>query len=770
MGQGASSKSAKFWPAGAVDAGIGRAVRRREDAPLVTGAGRFIDDVSPADCLHLAFFRSTHARGAITQLDVETARTSPGVVAVFTGRDVVAVAPAGVNPLISGMKMASFSPLARGIVEAVGQPVAAVIGTSAEAARDAADSIVFGVDDSAGPDQVADNAAYAQRWSQGDCAEVFAKAAHVVRVDIDHARVAPMALEPRGAVAQWDEVEARLTVHLPTQAPHRARIDLASILGMPDSQIRIIAPDVGGAFGGKASIYPEDAVVAWAAKTMRRPVKWIASRSEDFLAATHGRGGRIEAALALSGDGRALGLQARLNFPLGHWMPYSSVVPGRNAGRILPGPYLIDTVEIELTGHLTNTAALGIYRGAGRPEACLVMERLMDRAAAVVNLDPLEIRRRNLISPDRLPFRSPTGVLIDAGDYPALIAKATERADYKALCRSRAKRRRRGEIVGIGTSLYIEPCGEGWESATIGLGVDGEIVLASGSSAQGQGRETAYAQIVCDVLKTQAGQVCVIHGDTARAPAGIGALASRGTPIGGSAVLVAVREFLTKATAVAAEMLNAATADIVPVNGGLALVADPAACVSWSAVAARAHAARIDVTDRLALTTAQKYQAGSEAWASGCCIALVVVDGPTGALTIEHVTWIDDAGVVVNPMLVEGQLRGGFAQGLGAVMSERLVYDTDGQLVTASLMDYAVPRAAHIPDLVIDKITVPSAANALGAKGVGEAGCIGVPAAILNAAIDALSPFGVTDLDAPLTSEKIWRALNQKHNNGGRSS
>lgn len=769
MGQGAQSDGGDFRPAGGATAGIGCSSLRREDDPLVAGAGRFIDDINPPDCLHLAFFRSTHARGKIIGLDVETARTSPGVVAVFTGRDIVTSGQAGVNPLIAGMRSASFSPLARGMVEAVGQPVAAVIGISAEAARDGADLIVFGVDDSAGPDQVADNAAYAQSWSQGDCVAEFAKAAHVVRVEIDHARVAPMALEPRGAVAQWDDAEARLTVHLPTQAPHRARVDLASILGMPDSQIRVIAPDVGGAFGGKASIYPEDAVVAWAAKTMRRPVKWIASRSEDFLAATHGRGGRIEAGLALSADGRAMALQARLSFPLGHWMPYSAVVPGRNAGRILPGPYLIDTVEIELAGHLTNTAAIGIYRGAGRPEACLVMERLMDRAAVTLKLDPLEIRRRNLIPPDRLPLRSPTGVLIDSGDYPALIAKAIECSDYKTLCRERTRRRRRGEIVGIGTALYIEPCGEGWESATIGLAADGEIVVASGSSAQGQGRETAYAQIACDVLKTPARQVRVIHGDTARAPAGIGALASRGTPIGGSAVLIAAREFLAKATVVAAEMLNAAADDVVPEAGGLALAADPAVCVPWAAIAAHAHAASIDVSDRLALIAAQKYQASSEAWSSGCCIAQVSVDGPTGALTIERVTWIDDAGIVVNPMLVEGQLRGGFAQGLGAVMSERLVYDAEGQLLTASLMDYAVPRAGHIPELVIDKITVPSPANALGAKGVGEAGCIGVPAAILNAAVDALSPFGVTDLDAPLTSEKLWRALNQKHNNGGRS-
>ena len=763
MEQQARHASMKARPAGAAqheeEAWIGRPVLRREDAPLVRGAGQFIDDLAVPGCLHMAFFRSPHARGDIASLDVETARTSPGVLAVFTGRDLIARGTAAVNPLISGMKPMSFVPLARNEVEAVGQPVAAVVGTSPEAARDGADLIELVVAPSAAADATPANAAFSNRWTLGACATVFAAAAHVVRVKVEQARVAPMALEPRGALAHWHDDEQSLTVHLPTQAPHRARIDLAKILGMPESQIRVVTPDVGGAFGGKASIYPEDAVVAWAAKTMRRPVKWIASRGEDFLAATHGRGGCAEAELALSADGRALGLRARLDFPLGHWMPFSAVVPGRNAGRILPGPYRIDCVEVELAGHLTNTAAIGIYRGAGRPEACLLMERLMDRAAAVLALDPLEIRRRNLISPDCFPYRTATGEVIDSGDYPALLAKAVGRSGYAGLCRDRNARRRKGEIVGIGTALYVEPCGEGWESATVGLAENGEIVVATGSSAQGQGRETAYAQIASDVLKTPVEKVRVIHGDTARTPAGIGALASRGTPIGGSAVLVAARDFLDNAAAVARALLHAPAAEIVPVASGLA-TSDGKGLVSWRAMAAHAHVACIGIAGPLALTVAQKYQANAEAWSSGCCIALVSVDAATGVLTVERVTWVDDAGIVVNPMLVEGQLRGGFAQGLGTALSEQIVYDAEGQLLTASLMDYAVPRASDIPELVIDKIAVPSPANALGAKGVGEAGCIGAPAAIINAAVDALSPYGVIHLDAPLTSEKIWHALN----------
>lgn len=735
---------------------IGRASRRVEDAALITGQGCFVGDLAPADCLHLEFFRSAYARGQVAHIDVAAARAHPGVVAVFTAADVAGAGAAAVNPLIADLKPAPFTLLAGKSVEAVGQPVAAVIGTSAVAARDAAGCIELVVEGAAPRTTAPENAAYAQTWTSGDCARAFAEAAHVVRIDINYPQLAPMALEPRAALAAWDG--ELLTAWLPTQAPHRARIDLANVLGLPESQIRVIAPDVGGAFGGKASLYPEEAVVAWAARALQRPVKWSGSRSEDFLAATQGRGGRTEGALAVDAEGRVLALSARLAFPLGHWMPYSSVVPGRNAARILPGPYRIANVDIELVGYLTSSAGVGIYRGAGRPEACMLMERLMDRAAAALQMDPLELRRRNLIAPDAFPYKTATGETLDSGDYPALIGKAAQQASYADLCRARTRRRKRGEIVGVGSAIYVEPCGQGWESARIGLAENGTVAVASGSSAQGQGRETAYAQIVCDVLKTPFDAVRVMHGDTRTTPAGIGALASRGTPIGGSAVLVAAKSFLGKAAAVARELLGCDD-EPVPVHGGLAWKKGDGRCASWAEIARRAHARGIDLADRLALTTTEVYHAPGEAWSSGCCIAVVSVDADTGELTVEQVTWIDDAGTVINPMLVEGQLRGGFAQGVGAVLSEHIVYDDDGQLLTASLMDYGIPRARDIPALALGKLTVTSPANALGAKGVGEAGCIGPPAAIVNAAIDALSPFGVTHLDIPLTSETIWRAL-----------
>jgi carbon-monoxide dehydrogenase large subunit len=741
---------------------IGRSVLRLEDARLVTGAGRFVGDLAPPDCLHLEFFRSAHARGRIADLDVAAARAAPNVVAVYTADDLGTLGQAEVNPLIPDIKVPPFRLLAQDSVEAVGQPVLAVIAHSAAAARDAVAQIHMAVDEMS-PGR-GDDLALAHRWTAGDVEAAFSEAAHVVRVGIEHPRLAPMPIEPRAAMAAWDDASGMLTVWLSTQTPHRARTDLANILSMPASRVRVVAPDVGGAFGGKASIYPEDAMVAFAARALRKPVKWGGSRSEDFLAATHGRGGRTEGALALCADGRIVGLRANLAYPLGHWMPYSGAVPGRNAGRILPGPYRVQNVDIALEGRLTSTAALGIYRGAGRPEACMLMERLMDRAASALGMDPIELRRRNLIAADAFPYRTPTGETLDSGDYPALLDKAAARAAYKDLCKERARRRRRNEVVGIGCSLYIEPCGQGWESARVGLLPDGIVVVATGSSAQGQGRETAYTQIVCDTLGLPMSRVRIAHGDTQHTPAGIGALASRATAIGGSAVLLAARAFLKEAKAAAGELLDCSPFDLVVTTTGLACAQGHA--VSWEKLARHAHGHGIGLSDGLALTVTEKYYAEGEAWSSGCCIAAVSADADTGELTIERLVWVDDAGVVVNPTLVEGQLLGGLAQGLGEATRERIVYDEDGQLVTASLMDYAVPRARDMPAVDIEKMHTPSPANVLGAKGVGEAGCIGVPAAIVNAAIDAVSPYGVTHLDIPLTSETIWRAINTGHAKG----
>lgn len=744
----------------AIDCGswIGRSIARVEDGRLLAGRGTFIDDLAPQDCLHLVFLRSPRARGIVRQLDLSDARAAPGVVAAFSGDDLGALGDAAVNPLLPGMRIPRFRLLATDRVYAVGQPVAAIVATSALDAVHAAGLVKLSFDHA--PEEPGlQEEVVSHAWSTGDVEGLFQTAHRIVQVKVQHARLAPSAIEPRAALGTWNNDERLLTVWLATQTPHRARTDLAGILGLDAEQIRVIAPDVGGAFGGKASIYPEDAMVAWAAWNLRRPVKWCSTRSDDLAAATHGRGGTTEGELAVNSAGRMIALRARLEFPLGHWLPFSAVVPGRNAGRILPGPYRVEAVDVRLSGKLTNTASVGIYRGAGRPEAAMLMERLADKAACALDLDPAEFRRRNLLAPEALPYRTPTGETLDSGDYPALLAKACQRAGYDTLRREQRARRERGEICGVGLSIYTEPCGEGWESATVSLTVDGALMVATGSSAQGQGRETAFAQIAADVLGVPPDRISVRHGDTATTPAGIGALASRSTAIGGSAVLRAAESLRHMACREAAGILGCSATGLATDGDGLTSLGDPNRMLSWRELAAHCLASDRQGTDGHALSASEVFRASGEAWSSGCCVAQVSVDLETGVPRVERITMVDDIGVVVNPMLVEGQLHGGMAQGLGEALMEKIVYDTDGQLLTGSLLDYALPRAADIPAVVSDRLSTPSPFNALGAKGVGEAGCVGVPAAIVNAVVDALSPFGITQIDMPITGETIWRAM-----------
>ncbi len=741
---------------------IGRSRLRVEDERLLTGRGRYVNDVSLPGCLYVAFVRSVHGAAALRRIGTDAAAAVPGVVAVFTGADVADLGAPAVNHLLPGLRVPPFQVLARDAVCAVGQPVAAVVAATPEAAADGAELVEIDYEPTEvtlTPVQTKGEAAVSHDWRSGDADAAFRTAARVVRVRVEHSRVAPMPLEPRAAAAYWDAGEERLTVWLSTQTPHRARQDLATILRIDAARIRVIAPDVGGAFGGKASIFPEDIFVAWASRRLGRPVRWRGSRGEDLLAGTHGRGGTLEGELAVSTDGKALALRARLSFPLGHWMPYSGVVPGWNAARILPGPYSIAAVDIHLDAFPDNTAAVGIYRGAGRPEAAMLLERLMDEAARELAIDPVELRRRNLLVGHAAPRVTPTGVALDSGNYGVVLEEAVELAGYAALRERQAARRANGGIFGVGVAMYVEPCGQGWESAVVRLARNGSIVAATGSTAQGQGRETAYAQIVADVLALPPDAVSVKHGDTDQTPAGIGALASRSTAIGGSALLRAAQELRTKACALAARLLQLRPEQIIVDEDGFALDTDPERRISWKLLADAAYA-----EDSEGLVSSVVFHADGEAWSSGCCIAAVSIDADTGVPTIEHLAWVDDAGVVVNPLLVEGQLLGGMAQGIGEALMERVVYDGDGQILTGSLMDYALPRAADMPPVLLRSLATPSPVNALGAKGVGEAGCIGVPAAIVNAVVDALAPFGVRHLDMPLTSEKIWRALRDAAN------
>jgi carbon-monoxide dehydrogenase large subunit len=734
---------------------IGQPLLRREDACLVTGRGRYVGDIAPEGCLHVAFVRSGEAHGRIDGIETEDALEMPGVVAVYTGADVAHLGELPVNALIDNLTLPGWPVLARDKVYAVGQPLAAVIAESPAQALDAADLVYAEIealdpvmDGVEGPDifeAVPGNRAASQRWAAGDVDAAFAAADRVVSVEIPYPRLAPTTLEPRAALAEWRE--DGMTVWLSTQTPHRARTDLADIAGLDFETLRVIAPDVGGAFGMKASLYPEDALTAWAAARLKRPVKWTATRGEDLLSATHARNLTVKGDLALSKDGDLLGLRATTVALLGHWLPYSGGIPPRNAARILPGPYRVPAVDIHAAAYLSTTAPVGIYRGAGRPEAAMLMERLMDAAARALDMDPVELRRRNLLGPEAMPYRTPTGETFDSGDFPALLDALVKAADYRGLRAETARRRASGEIAGIGLCLYVEPCGAGWENARVGLGPDGSIVAATGSSAQGQGRETAFAQIVADAVGVVPEQVIVLEGDTATTPKGVGALASRSTPIGGGAMLQAASIFRDIARVKAAELLQA-NSDVLTVTAQGFSAGD--AVLSWTALAEAAPD----------LSAEANFETEDEAWGSGAVLAQVSIEAETGEPRIEDLLWIDDAGTVINPMLVEGQLHGGIAQAIGEVLLERIVYDADGQLLTGSFMDYGIPRAADIPPVAIQKRSTPSPRNPLGAKGVGEAGTIGAPPAIMNAFLDALAPFGVQDIQMPVSSEAIWRAIN----------
>lgn len=693
-------------------------VTRREDDALLRGQGCFGQDVALPGAWHIAFVRSPHAHAKLLHLDTEAVPLQ-GLVAVLTAEDLAQHNMPHANPLLPLLHQEDFSLLATHTLTYVGQPVAVVVALTRELAQAGAAQVVLHCQPlpartdhhlQTGSDHPPTTRTVHR---QGVLPQ---DSAHVAQVRLVSPRVTAMAMEPRACSAQWhehdDEKKSSITIWLGSQTPSRARADMAQVLGLPHSQVRLISPDVGGAFGAKASVSPEDLLTALVSQCLRATVSWTATRSEEFAAGMQGRGSTLQGRLHLDDQGHFTGLAAELQFALGAWLPFSAVVPLRNAARILPGPYR--TMALDVTGQATqaHAAPVNIYRGAGRPEAALLMETLVEQAARLAGIDPVALRLKNLIAADHMPYATASGELLDSGDFAALLHLACDKFGYDRERQQQAERRARGEWVGIGLALYVEPCGQGFESARVTLHADGRVTVASGAPAQGQGHATTFAQLAAQALSCEASQVTVLMGDTDHCPNGTGALASRSTAIGGSAIVQACR------TALALR------------DGGAAYP--------------------IVVDDTFT---------SDEAWSSGCVIARMAIDPDTGHPTIERLVWADDAGHIVNPTLAHGQLVGGAAQGLGQAMMERLVYDRQGQLITGSLMDYAVPRADDMPAIEITSLHTPSPNNLLGAKGVGEAGCIGVPAALMNAARDALSPLGECDLNFPLTSEQLWRAM-----------
>jgi carbon-monoxide dehydrogenase large subunit len=754
---------------------VGRSARRREDPPLLRGGGRFLDDLTLDGVAHVAFVRSPYAHARIATIDVQPARKVAGVIAVVSAAELDPFPPIGLIRGFEGMVVPPMAFLAKDVVRAQGTPVAVVVADSATAAADAVAAVVVeyeprpGVADAdaalgAGAPRVVDgddNRSFTYTVRAGDPERAFAHAARVVTVDVRQNRLAGVPLEPRGVAARWDG--ERLTIWSSTQVPHRIRDEVARLLGLPTERVRVIAPDVGGGFGVKGGPYREEILVPWLARRLERPLKWISTRVEDLLTTHHGRGSVSRGELALGADGAILGLRARIACPLGPHVGYTAAGTPRNHVRCLPGPYAIADVDIEAKGAFTTTPPVGPYRGAGRPEAAFLIERLVDEAARQLGMDPADLRRRNLVPPERFPFATATGQSYDSGDYPAMLDNVLTAVDYPALRRVQATRRSHGELVGIGLAVYVEPSALGWESGLVRVEADGRVTAVTGSSAHGQGHETTFAQVLADRLGVEPEAITVRHGDTAQISTGVGTFGSRSVALGGGALAHAADAVVARARRLAARLLEAHAADVRLVPGGFGIAGVPGRFVRWAEVARAAGDESPPDGAPRGLEASHVLAPEHEVWSGGAAAAVVSIDRETGQWRLERLVWIDDAGTIINPLLADGQLEGSLAQAWGQIAMEAVRFDADGHVLTGTLMDYAVPRADDVPHAEIHHAHSPTPRNPLGAKGLGEAGNIGVPPAVVNAMVDALAPLGVSHLDMPLTPETVWRAIRGSH-------
>src|SRR3989442_766880 len=615
--------------------------------------------------------------------------------------------------------------------------------------------------------QFPDNVALTWGWSEGDVDGAFARANTVVRLRGKNQRLAGVALEPRGCVAEFRG--GMLTVWAGTQTPHRLRSGLAQILRLPESAVRVIAPDVGGGFGCKISFYADEALCAWAAMRTGRPVKLVLTRREDFLATTQGRGQINDVEAAVARDGTVLALRARTVADLGAYLEILTPYAGMLTGRLLTGPYRIPAARYELTSVFTNAMATAPYRGAGRPEATYLLERTMDAIARSCGLDPAEVRRRNLIRPEEFPYRAPSGLVYDSGQYEAALDPARATVDYTPFLELQRRARDDGRHLGIGVSTFMATAGlgtskttpiPGWESATVRVETSGKITVLTGTSPHGQGLETAFAQIVADRLGVAMDDVAVLHGDTAIVAAGVGTFGSRSIAVGAPALVASLAKVLAKARPISPVLLQAGADDIVVDPARFVVLDDPDRAATPAAVPRAAWSAKaLPASMEPGLEATTVWDPPNFTFPSGTHIAVVEVDLESGAVRLLRLVAVDDCGRVINPLLVEGQMRGGLAQGIGQALWEHMAYDELGQCLTASLMEYAVPKADALPSWELDRIETPSPVNPLGVKGCGEAGTIGSTTAVLNAVIDAPAPLCGTHLDIPPTPPRVWSAI-----------
>ncbi|QCK87979.1 xanthine dehydrogenase family protein molybdopterin-binding subunit [Phreatobacter aquaticus] len=771
---------------------IGAAVRRKEDHRFITGKGQYTDDINRPGQTHAYFLRSPHAHATIKKIDISKASGMPGVVGIFSGEDT-----SGVGGLICGwmihskdgtpMKSGVHPVLARGKVRYVGDHVAVVIAETLSQAKDAAEAIVvdYGVlaanADTAKAqakgaplvhDEIPGNTVY--DWHIGDKAATeaaFKAAKHVTRMDIINNRLVPNAMEPRAAIGEYDSGNDQLTLHTTSQNPHVARLIMSAFLGIaPEHKLRVIAPDVGGGFGSKIFVYAEETVCLWAARKVNRPVKWTADRTEEFLAIAHGRDHVTHAELATDADGKITGLRVKTIANMGAYLStFASSVPTYLYATLLSGQYAIPAIYAEVDAVYTNTAPVDAYRGAGRPEATFVVERLVEKCARELGMDPAAFRKRNFVS--KFPHQTPVIMAYDAGDYKASLLKAMDMADVKGFGKRRREAARRGKLRGLGYSTYIEACGIApsqavgslgagvglWESAEVRVNPVGTVEVLTGSHSHGQGHETTFAQLVSARLGIPIDNVSIVHGDTDKVQFGMGTYGSRSGAVGMSAISKALDKVEAKAKKVAAHVLEAAEADIEFKDGHFT-VKGTDKTVDFGTVALNAYIAHKFNPQELepGLKEGSFYDPTNFTFPAGCHICEIEVDTDTGVSTIVKWTAVDDFGNVINPMIVEGQVHGGIAQGVGQALMEGAIYNPDGQLVTASYMDYCMPRADNLPSFDVGMTVTACPSNPLGIKGCGEAGAIAAPPAVINALTDAL---GTEDIPMPATPQAIWQVI-----------
>ncbi|MYI75640.1 MAG: molybdopterin-dependent oxidoreductase [Acidobacteria bacterium] len=772
---------------------VGQRVKRREDPRLIQGRGTYVDDVKLAGMQHLAFKRSDVPHGRIVAIDTSAAEALDGVEAIFTGAQIAEFL--GPMPILTPFPAPEHRAVAVDVVRFVGDPVAVVVARDRYVARDAADAITvdyeplpavvdpetalegkpavlhtdFPDNRLVGPLRTGTGAGRGGDVDDTAIDQAFAAAEVVISQRMVNQRLAPTAIEPRGVVAHYEPGKETLTVWSSTQNPHILRTRVAALMGLGQDEVRAIAPEVGGGFGAKITIYGEDYVAAAVSKRLGLPVKWVEDRSEAFLATIHGRGiiGYVD--LAARRDGTVLGLKLRLVADIGAYnMLLTAAVPTLTM-LMANGTYAFPAVRATLDEVFTNKPPTDAYRGAGRPEAAYFVERAMDMLARELGMDPAEVRRKNFIRPDQFPYRTQMGAVYDSGDYERALDRALEVSGWERLKAERDAARAEGRLVGLGLSMYVEICGigpsaalpnGGWEHAQVTVERDGRISATTGVSPHGQGNETTFAQMLADQFGVPLEHIRIHHGDTAVVKQGIGTFGSRSQAVGGAALHLAGGKVKTKMAKFAAALLEAHEEDLVFGNGRIGVRGAPSSSKTFAEVAAYAHRPlQLPAGLEPGLSEEAFFEPRNNTYPFGCHIALLEVDRDTGEPRLLRMVAVDDAGNLINPLIVEGQIHGGLAQGIGQALVEEVVYDADGQPLTGSLMDYAIPRASDFPRFELEGTVTPTPVNPLGAKGVGEAGTIGSTPCIVAAAVDALSGFGVRHIDMLLRPEKLWRII-----------